>query len=98
MGDNDLVSEVREMKSTAGGKEVRVWVMGPKLMPNAVKEMRARARALVAAGVLPSTRERVQDITMGELKRYTSKKSGPRKITTKGKFFEGVEYTIMVNE
>lgn len=40
-------------------------------VPNAVAGIRARARALAAAGVVPSTIESIRDIPAGELQRLT---------------------------
>jgi len=40
-------------------------------VPNSVASIRARARALAAAGVIPSSLETIRDVSMGEIERLT---------------------------
>lgn len=95
--DEDFTSEVVSVESSGEGKLVTVRIVGPKIAPDFTREMRARGRALVAVGLVPSTVERIEDLKVGTLKTFTETVSGPNNIST-GDVFVGQEFKVRVNE
>lgn len=66
-----VLAEVQSMTSHPDGTEVQVKVTGPKAAPSGMKELRARAQALVSAGPASAAMKSVENITMGEIERFT---------------------------
>ena len=93
----DLIAKSVGMSVVPGaGTEVQVEVEGPKKVPDSFKEIRARARALASAGVLPTTKDSVENLTMGEIKRFTRVRGSPSRIGT-GRFTEKLTYRVIVS-
>lgn len=93
--NTEVVAQVQGLTSHPAGTEVQVEVRGPRLAPNFTKELRARAHALKGAGVLPTARDSIDDVTMGEIQRMTSVEDF---ITEKrSRFTEARLYTVIVN-
>ena len=91
----EVVAQVQGMTSHPAGTEVQVEVRGPRLAPNFTKELRARAHALKAAGVLPTARDSIEDITMGEIQRLTTVEDFITE--SRSRMTEARLYTVIVN-
>jgi len=73
-----------------------VEVAGPKAVPEGAKKLRARARALVASGVLATGRDTMESITAGEVQRLTRIRGEP--VTEEaGTLLEAKLYTVIVS-
>ena len=70
MVTNDVISQVQSLERRPDKVIVEVAVMGPIKLESTMRQ-RARARALLASGVLKTTYETVTDIPMGEINRLT---------------------------
>lgn len=81
---DSIVATVESLDETSGGDvlvEVRVKGASDRLKipgfgqvrstPNTIANIRARARALVAAGAVPSSVETIRDVALGDIKRLT---------------------------
>lgn len=93
----EVVAQVEGMTSHPAGTEVQVSVRGPKLAPDFTKELRARAHAIKGAGVLPTARDSVEDVTAGEIKRWTHVEDFITREMNNRDMFEERLYTIVVN-
>lgn len=67
----DLTARVVGLSSSTDWVDVEVDVVKPAVGAPPVAELRARGRALMSTGVVPTTVDRVEDLTMGELERFT---------------------------
>jgi len=92
----DLIARPVGMSGVPEGTEVKVEVEGAKRLPEGIKSLRARARALVAAGAVPSIVDSVEDITMGQIQALTKVKGEPRH-TSSSRFTSTLEYTVIVS-
>ena len=92
----DIIAQTQGITSHPDGTEVQVEVAGPRAVPDTVKSVRARARALISSGVLPTTRDSVEDITMGEIKRFTRVEGKPVRERA-GTLVEAKLFTVVVN-
>jgi len=92
----DLIATTKSLASHPEGTEVQVEVVGPKGTPNFTRSIRARARALVAAGAVPSIVDSVEDITMGQINRLTDEEGKPIH-ENRGRVTEATLHTIIVN-
>lgn len=72
MGYNGgLFTDIIGTDSRNGVETVEVVVVGPKVMTTATKDLRARAVAVMEAGVVDIAGKTVDDITAGEIERFT---------------------------
>lgn len=94
--EENFTSEVMSVDSTGDGKVVTVRVLGPRLAPDFVREYRARGRALLSVGPVPTGVERITDLAVGDLQRFTETISGPEEVA-RGDVFVGQEFKIRVN-
>lgn len=92
----DILAQVQGMTTDPRGTEVQVEVAGPRHVPRFFKETRARARAIVAAGALPTGRDTVEDLTMGEINRLTTVDLDPV-VEEAGTLMESLLYNVIVN-
>lgn len=99
----DVVSQVQSLERKGDKVVVEVAALGPVNLEDLTKQ-RARARALMVAGVLPTTFDTVKDIPMGEIQRLTEitgDRSGEDvtfdSIPVLGKLLQKRIYTIEVN-
>lgn len=67
----DATAQVEGISDHPDGKRVTVSVSGPKGLPDATRELRARGRALIAVGVLPASVNSIREVTAGQLKGLT---------------------------
>lgn len=93
---SDLTTDVERMRSVSDGTEVVISVAGPKKTPDATRSLRARARAIAAAGVMPTALESAKNLTAGEIKRFTVEKGDPSRDET-GRITADTTHTIIVN-
>lgn len=103
MTDTDIVAQVQTLKRKGDYVRVEVAVTGPVGLSSSMKQ-RARARALMAAGVLQTSYDTILDIPQGEINRFT-RVSGEREgddvtidaVPILGKLLQTKVYTIQVN-
>lgn len=74
MPDLDIVTQVQSLSRKGEYVEAEIAALGPIKLESGMRT-RARGRALMAAGVLPTTYETIVDIPMGEINRLTEVKS-----------------------
>lgn len=91
--DGDVMVKVR-VKAAADEMELPIVGKLTARTPNAIANIRARARALIAAGAVPSSVETVRDVAMGDVERLTDVVSEQEMGT--GRIVDKV-YTIKVN-
>jgi len=70
-----IVSETMSVEQNDGVKTVKVVLDGPTVAPKITWENRARARAIVSAGAVPTIEDALNNITKGELDRITTIKN-----------------------
>lgn len=92
----ELVAQVQSVTTDPGGTEVQVEVIGPSLTPNFTRSLRARARALMVAGAVPTTVDTVEDMTMGKVERFTRERKDPVR-EGRGMITDATLHTIIVN-
>lgn len=106
----DLISNIQSItrENEDDNPIVEVEVIGPKIVPDGLKELRARARSLVAIGAVATTTDTVVDVTVGEVDRLTKTIDGPIRTDVDPNVFpvvgdriesqlEAVTYKIEVN-
>lgn len=104
---NDIISETQTVEKRPDRLVIEVAVRGPLGLDQAMKT-RARGRALLTSGVLPTTIDTVEDIAMGDIKRLTrissiSKGTSDeikfvgKEIPVLGKILETKVVTVVVN-
>ena len=98
----DIISQVQSLKRRPDAVIVEVAVTGPVNLEASMAQ-RARARALIAAGILPTSVDTITDVAMGEIKRLTDV-TGSRPgedvkmdIPVLGKLLQTKVFTIEVN-
>lgn len=91
-----VVATVERMNTRGGRTTVDVEVVGPNMTPDFTRELRARARALIAAGPMPTAVDTIGDVTMGELKRLTSGGNVTSR-TRESTLTEKTTHTVVVN-
>lgn len=103
MPDTDIIPQVQSLERRGDVVRVEVAVLGPVGVEAGMRN-RARGRALMASGVLPTTYETVTDIPMGEINRLTKVKSSRKdsdiefdSVPVLGKLLQTRVYTIDVN-
>jgi len=100
--NRDIISQVQSLERRPDTVEVEVAVTGPVNLEASMAQ-RARARALIAAGILPTSIETVTDVAMGDIKRLTEvMDSRPGRNVTMdvpilGKLLQTKVFTIHVN-
>lgn len=92
----DITSQTQSVTKHPDGTEAQVMVVGPKLAPDFSKELRARARALLSVGVLPTAVDSIEDVPAGEIQRLTRIEGAPIR-ESRGKVMEGLLYSVIVN-
>lgn len=92
----NIFTRVRNLDTTADGAVVDVIVEGPRGTPEASRNIRARARALAAAGVAPSLSGALEDLTVGEIKALTTITRGPRVVDV-GRLTKTTLHRVEVN-
>lgn len=75
MSDDNIVSAVQSMEKRGDAMIVDVAVRSPINTPSLTKELRAQARALLASGTLPTAKESISQLAMGEVERWTQVQS-----------------------
>lgn len=93
----EIVSETQSVTSHPDGTEVQVEVIGPRGTPEFTRSLRAKGRALIAAGVLPTTIESVKDVAVGDVQRLTKEIDTPPLREQRGGLREATLHTIVVN-
>lgn len=92
----EIATRVEKLKDSRGGKEVHVLVIGPRGTPMASRNIRARARALAAAGIAPTLSGALEDLTVGEIKALTRIEGEPREAES-GKVKKSTLHKVIVN-
>lgn len=103
MPDFDIVTQVQSLSRKGDVVVVKVAALGPVKLEQGMKT-RARARALLAAGVLPASYDTVMDLPQGEINRLTkvtSERTGEDvefdSIPVLGKLLQKKVYTVEVS-
>lgn len=92
----EVVAQVQSMTTAPGGTEVQVEVIGPMGTPNFTRTLRARGRALLAAGAVPTAVDTIGDLAMGEIDRFTEERGKPVR-ESRGMATQATLHTIIVN-
>lgn len=92
----DLTAQTQSLTSHPDGTEVQVEVAGPRGIPKNARKLRARARALISSGVLATGRDSIEQLTVGEIQRFTRIEGQP--ITEEaGTLLRSELYTVIVS-
>lgn len=92
----DLVSQVMGITTHPDGTEVQVEVIGPKGTPDLTRELRAKARALMTVGSIPTTVKSVKDLGSMDIQRLTEQEGDPIR-ESRNRLMEATLHTIVVN-
>ena len=90
------VASVQGITSDPEGTEVQVEIVGPMGTPDFTRTLRARARALAAVGPTSVVPEKVDEITTGQIQRFTKERTSPVR-EDRGIGREATLHTIIVN-
>lgn len=67
-----VTAKTQSIERTPRGTMVEVHVVGPEIIPEETKALRARSQAIVDSGVVGAAASAVGDITAGQIKRLSS--------------------------
>lgn len=87
--------DIKSFKRRPDGTKVEVDVTGIKGVPEAFAELRARGAALATNGVATPPIEALDDLSIGEIKRFT--KVTDVQITSEGRGSTSRKFMIKVN-
>jgi uncharacterized protein YcgI (DUF1989 family) len=92
----NVTAEIVSVSDQPDGTMVDVRVTSPKMFPHQLAEMRARARAIVEAGVVDATTKAAENVTEGQIRRLTKVEGPP--VTDRSRLTKTNVFTVIVKD